>query len=170
MQYYCFICKEPITDKEYRYSTSHFNRPLCRKHQEIQRIAQARLSDSEQRTDSKEAEPKINSSVVVKTPESPVQSSPAKSEDTLIQWLVQWVADKPISLAMESKHFFLAGMRLDELARDIIGKAQDEILVTSPFVDKCHLVTALQEAVDRRVKVKVVAQRPSTSGFAKGTL
>ena len=62
---------------------------------------------------------------------------------------------------MESKQFFLAGRELEELARDVIGKAQDEILVTSPYVDSCHLVTALQRAVERRVKVKVVARRPT---------
>ncbi len=52
-------------------------------------------------------------------------------------------------------------MRLEELARDVIAKAKDEILVTSPFLDSCFLATALQEARDRRVNVKIVARRPS---------
>jgi phosphatidylserine/phosphatidylglycerophosphate/cardiolipin synthase-like enzyme len=164
MQYYCNICKEPITDKESSYSKAHYDRPLCRKHQEIAKIAKERLSNSEQKTYSKESEPKTNSNAVAKAPEpQPVQTSQTKSGDALIQWLVQWVGDKPVSLSVESKQFFLAGMELEELARDVIGKAQDEILVTSPYVDSCHLATALQRAVERRVKVKVVARRPITA-------
>jgi phosphatidylserine/phosphatidylglycerophosphate/cardiolipin synthase-like enzyme len=161
---YCNICRVPITAKECSYSISHYERPLCREHQEIEKQARECLANSEQKTHSKEPEPKTNSSVVAKAPEIPVQNSPAKSEDTVIQWLVQWVADKPISLSLESKQFFLSGMELEALPRDIIGKAQDEILVTSPYVDSCHVATALERAsVERRVKVKVVARRPTTA-------
>jgi phosphatidylserine/phosphatidylglycerophosphate/cardiolipin synthase-like enzyme len=157
---YCNICKEPITDKECSYSIAHYERPLCRKHQEIQKIAKARLAESEQKTSSKEPEPKPISIVVPKPPEIIVQNSPPKSEDALIQWLIQWVSDKHIDITVESKHFFLEGMRLEELARDLIEKAQLDIFVTSPFVDSCYLVTALQEAKGRRVTVKLVARRP----------
>jgi hypothetical protein len=48
MQYYCNICKEPITNKECSYSIAHYERPLCRKHQEIAKLAKARLAESEQ--------------------------------------------------------------------------------------------------------------------------
>jgi len=163
MQYYCNICKEPITSKECSYSISHYDRPLCRKHQEIAKKAKARLAESEQKASSMEPEPKTDFGVVVRAPEIPVQTQPAKSEDALIQWLVQWVADKPIDFATESKHFFLEGNRLEELARDVIGKAQEEILVTSPFVDSCTLANALQEARNRRVTVKIVARRPENT-------
>ena len=79
---------------------------------------------------------KVSETQVQKTP------IPERVQDTLIQWLIQWVAAKPINLAVESKQFFLEGIRLEELARDLIEKAKDEILVTSPFVDSCHLITA----------------------------
>jgi len=161
MPYYCYICKEPISEKIYEYCKINFDRPLCRKHQDIAKLAAARLANSA-KTIQKKPEPKTNSSVAVKAPEITVQNSPAKSGDNLIQWLIQWTSDKPISLSLDSKQFFLSGMELEELARDIIGKAQDEILVTSPYVDSCHLATALQRAVERRVKVKVVARRPTT--------
>jgi phosphatidylserine/phosphatidylglycerophosphate/cardiolipin synthase-like enzyme len=162
MPYYCNICKEPISEKIYEYCKIHFDRPLCRKHQDIAKLAAARLANSEQKTIQKKPEPKTNSNVAVKAPEITVQNSSAKSEDTLIQWLIQWASAKPISLSLDSKQFFLSGMELEELARDIIGKGQDEILVTSPYVDSCHLATALQRAIERRVKVKVVARRPTT--------
>ena len=131
------------------------------KHQTIAKQAAARLANSEQKTDSKE--PRTNYSTIAKSSEMTIQNPPAKKEDNLIQWLTHWASDKPICLSMESKQFFLAGMELEELARDVIGKAQDEILVTSPYVDSCHLATALQRAVERRVKVKVVARRPTNA-------
>jgi hypothetical protein len=156
---------------------AHYNMPLCRKHQEIQKIAKARLAETETKTPHvKEPEPKPVSTVVPKPaptvipqatlivtpkpPEIPVQSSPPKNQDALIQWLIQWTAEKHIDIAVESKHFFLEGMRLEELARDLIEKAQFDIFVTSPFVDSCYLVTALLEAKVRRVTVKLVARRP----------
>jgi phosphatidylserine/phosphatidylglycerophosphate/cardiolipin synthase-like enzyme len=153
------ICNEPILDKVYNYSMSVYNRPLCRKHQDIAKLAAERLAN-EQKTPPKEAAPKFVPNVVITTPQMSIQNTPTKNEDTLIHWLTQWVTDKPINLSVDSKQFFLAGMELEELARDIIGKAQDEILVTSPYVDSCFLATALQRAVERRIKVKVVARRP----------
>jgi phosphatidylserine/phosphatidylglycerophosphate/cardiolipin synthase-like enzyme len=157
-QYYCMICNEPILEKVYNYSMSVYNRPLCRKHQDIAKLAAERLAN-EQKTHPKEAEPKINSDVL-KTPPIPVQNTTTKNDEVLIQWLTQWATERHINLSIESKQFFLSGPELDEFARDIIGKAQDEVLVTSPYVDSCHLATTLQRAVERRVKVKLVARRP----------
>ena len=162
MLYRCLICEDEITEKEYNYSKSCFNRPLCRKHQEVAKIAAAR-EKAEQKTQLKEPEPEVSSAVSSKSAEIPFQKVPIKNDALLIQWLTQWVADKPINLSKESKQFFVSGMELEELARDAIGKAQDEILVTSPYVDSCHLATALQRAVERRVKVKVVARRPTSA-------
>ena len=161
--YQCAVCQEEIEYKEYTYSTRFFNMPLCRKHQEIQKIAQERLTKAEQKANSREPEPKTAIKVDAKGSELPVQKAPIPNrlEDTLIQWLVQWATARPINLSVESKHFFLEGMRLEELARDVICKAKDEILVTSPFTDSCFLATALQEARDRRVNVKIVARRPT---------
>ena len=87
--------------------------------------------------------------------------SPEESEDTLIKWLIQWATDKPINLAVKSKQFFIEGLRLTALAMDLIGKAKDEILVTSPFVDSCHPITSLTEAKDRRVNIRIVTTRPT---------
>jgi phosphatidylserine/phosphatidylglycerophosphate/cardiolipin synthase-like enzyme len=177
MQYYCSVCKESITDKECSYAMAHYNMPLCRKHQEIQKIAKARLAESEQKpAPVRDPEVKPVSVVVPKsattvTPQAiPIvvskpqevltQNLQSKSQDALIQWLIQWTTEKHIDIAVESRHFFLEGMRLEELARDLIEKAQFDIFVTSPFVDSCYLVTAIQEAKVRRVTVKLVARRP----------
>jgi hypothetical protein len=42
-------------------------------------------------------------------------------QDSLIQWIVQWVNPRPISFDVKSKHFFLEGMRLEEFTRGVIG-------------------------------------------------
>jgi phosphatidylserine/phosphatidylglycerophosphate/cardiolipin synthase-like enzyme len=151
--YYCNICKVKITDRECSYSMDHYKKPLCRTHQDQAKL-EAERSANEQKISPKEPEPKINYSVVTK-PMPPI--------DFLLEWLKQWVIDKSVNLSMDSKQFFLSGPELEELARDVIGKAQDEILVTSPYVDSCHLATTLQRAVERRVKVKVVARRPENT-------
>ena len=52
-------------------------------------------------------------------------------------------------------------MRLEEFTRDVIGRAKDEILVANPYVDSCYLTTALQEARDKRVNVRIVTRRPT---------
>ena len=134
---------------------------LCRKHQEIQKQIRAK-TETEQKTNSITIETKTTSNVESKESETSVQKAPIpeKVDDTLIQWLIQWALAKPINLAVESKQFFLEGLRLEELARDLIEKAKDEILVTSPYVDSCHPITLLTEAKDRRVNVRIVTTRP----------
>jgi len=153
--YRCVVCQEVITQKEHSYSTKFYNMALCRKHQEIQKQIRAK-TEAEQKTNSTNIESKT------KEPEKPIQkvSIPEKVDDILIQWLLQWVSAKPIRISVESKQFFLEGLRLEELARDLIEKAKDEILVTSPYVDSCHPITLLTESKDRRVNVRIVTTRP----------
>jgi phosphatidylserine/phosphatidylglycerophosphate/cardiolipin synthase-like enzyme len=88
------------------------------------------------------------------------QESITKKDSDLVQWITQWRAIQNLNFPMESKHFFLEGSALDELARGLIGKAQDQILVTNPYVDSCHLTTALERAMEKKIKIKVVTRRP----------
>jgi hypothetical protein len=153
----CIVCQEKITTKEYNYSKSLFNLPLCRKHQEIQKQIKIK-TETEPKTNQESRNDPIGNKNVI-TPS--ISNTLAYTQDTLTKWLTEWVIGKPIYLSIEAKQFFVVGMELEEFARDAIGKAQDEILVTSPYVDNCFLATALQRAVERRVKVKVVARRPA---------
>jgi hypothetical protein len=84
----------------------------------------------------------------------------ANKEVDLIQCIIQWREMRNLNFPLESKHFFLEGEYLDELARVLIGKAQHQILVTNPFIDSCHLTKNLENAVLRKISVKVVARRP----------
>lgn len=153
----CIVCQEKITVKESNYSKSLFNMSLCRKHQEIQKQIKAKSETEFKPNVKSKSEPIAGKNVITTS----ISSTMAYPQETLIKWLTEWVIGKPIHLSIEGKQFFVAGMELEELARDAIGKAQDEILVTSPYVDNCHLATALQRAVERRVKVKLVARRPT---------
>jgi hypothetical protein len=160
--YSCIVCNESITAEENSYSKNLLNMALCRKHQEIQKQAKAK-ADSEQKTDEVLTEDKIPSKVDKKEPEAQIQKNniSEKAQDSLIQWLTEWVNVEPINVELESKHFFLEGMRLEEFSRKAIGKAKDEIIVTNPYLDSCYLSTALQEARERRVNVKIVTRRPT---------
>jgi phosphatidylserine/phosphatidylglycerophosphate/cardiolipin synthase-like enzyme len=155
MNYYCFICKEPITEAEFDYSKNHFYMPLCRKHQDIQREIQAK-GELEQENTSIIPEMKKGE------PENEATANSEKQENGLIQWLTQWVAARPINQPLAAKHFFIDGMRLEELVRDAIAKAKDEIHITTPYLDNCFLVTALQEARNRRANVKIITRRPNS--------
>ncbi len=88
------------------------------------------------------------------------QSKVSIKETDLVQWLMQWREMRNLCFPVESKHFFLEGEYLDELARVLIDRAKHQILVTNPFIDSCHLTKTLENAVLRRISVKVVARRP----------
>ncbi len=141
--YCCVVCQEEITPKENSYSTNLFNMALCRKHQEIQKQIKAK-ADTEQKPNVVATESKTTSNDRLKKhlKQSSKDTISEKVQDSLIQWIIQWVNAKPINFELESKHFFLEGMRLEEFSRDVIGKAKDEILVANPYVDSCYLINS----------------------------
>jgi len=53
--------------------------------------------------------------------------SSVNKEVGLVQWIIQWREMRNLNFPIESKHFFLEGEYLDELARVLIGKAQNQI-------------------------------------------
>ncbi len=158
--YSCVVCQEKITPKEYSYSTIFFNMALCRKHQEIQKQIKAK-AETEQKTNSIIPKSNPTSDIKTKTAETQKNLVLERTQDSLIQWVLQWVNERPLSFNVESAHLFLEGMRIEEITRDVIGRAKDEILVANPYVDSCYLTTALQEARDRRVNVRIVTRRPT---------
>lgn len=101
-----------------------------------------------------------NPQLVVMEAKQDIPVSTVNKEVGLIQWIIQWREMRNLNFPIESKHFFLEGEYLDELARVLIGKAQHQILVTNPFIDSCHLTKNLETAVLRKISVKVVARRP----------
>lgn len=61
---------------------------------------------------------------------------------------------------MEVKHFFLDNRHLDELSKELIIKAENEVLVVNPFVKKCALSDTLKEASYRGSNVKLLTRFP----------
>lgn len=53
MRYYCNICKETITEAEYKYSIQHQGKALCRKHQKTVTSHALRLSEALRKQDIK---------------------------------------------------------------------------------------------------------------------
>jgi phosphatidylserine/phosphatidylglycerophosphate/cardiolipin synthase-like enzyme len=161
--YSCVVCKEAITADENSYSVTNFNMALCRKHQEVQKQIRAK-AETDQKTNEKHVtEVKTSLKIDTEVPESLTEKESIESaKDSLVQWLIQWASARPINQPLTAKHFFIEGMRLEELAIDAIAKAQDEILVTTPYRDNCFLVSALQEARNRRANVKIITRRPNS--------
>jgi hypothetical protein len=89
------------------------------------------------------------------------QANLLTNENSLVKWIVQWKDIRNLSLPIEANHFFLEGEYLDELSMVLIGQAQEEILVTNPYIDSCHLTKALSDAVGKKIRVRVVARKPT---------
>ena len=90
----------------------------------------------------------------------PITEVSTKNGGDLVQWIAQWRAVKNLNFPLEHGHFFLEGEHLEEFSRELIGKAQSQILVTNPYVDSCYLTTALARAFERKIKTCIVARRP----------
>jgi hypothetical protein len=55
-----------------------------------------------------------------------------------------------LSIFRENNSFPNYVFKLVRVARDVIGRVKDEILVANPYVECCYLTTVLQEARDKR--------------------
>jgi hypothetical protein len=60
MKYTCSLCKEEITEKEFNYSTTRFNKPLCREHQNSVYIKQSSSEIKSEPVQKKDTEIKSN--------------------------------------------------------------------------------------------------------------
>lgn len=65
-----------------------------------------------------------------------------------------------LNFSLENDHFFLDGRHLDEISKDLICGAKNEVLVVNPFVSKCDLSDTLKESCERGVTVKLITRQP----------
>jgi hypothetical protein len=89
------------------------------------------------------------------------------NENSFVKLINQWKDIRNLSLPLEANHFFLEGEYLDELSRVLIGQSQEEILVTAPYIDSCHLTKALFTAAEKKIKVSVVCRKPAIDEESK---
>ncbi|WNZ28668.1 MAG: hypothetical protein IAX21_08405 [Candidatus Bathyarchaeota archaeon] len=78
----------------------------------------------------------------------------------LTDWIKDWKKFKSLEFSMDNNHFFLTGRYLDEISKELITKAEQEVLVINPFVDQCHLSSTLRESSKKGIKVKLITRFP----------
>ena len=90
---------------------------------------------------------------------TPVKFSKGKQKD-LVRWIDKWRELKRLDFSLEPKHFFLKGRHLDDISKELISKAETEVLVVNPYVNHCDLSDTLREAGNRRIKVRLITRPP----------
>lgn len=85
---------------------------------------------------------------------------PEKKNNKLLDWIGDWKKFKNLDFSMDNNHFFLTGRYLDEISKELITKAESEVLVINPFVDHCDLSSTLRESSKKGVKVKLITRFP----------
>jgi len=86
-----------------------------------------------------------------------------KIQKTLIDWLYEWGKQKRINT--ELNHFFLEDKLLDELSEKLIEHANVDVLVTNPFVERCHLSNTLISAIAKGTRVRLVTRSPTSEKY-----
>jgi hypothetical protein len=78
----------------------------------------------------------------------------------LSEWISQWRNIRGLKFSLEHKHFFLAGLDLDDFTKHVILDAKSTILVANPCLENCYLTIALEHIARKGVKVNVVTRPP----------
>lgn len=79
-------------------------------------------------------------------------------QETLVGWVNQWRMQEKVE--SEQNHFFLEDKLLYDFSERLIEHANVEILVTNPYVDRCHLSNTLMSMGDKGINVKLITRLP----------
>ena len=74
------------------------------------------------------------------------------------QWVIKWRDFKNLSFCLDARHFFLEGTYIDDLSKDLIRQAKEEILLVNPYIEQCLLSNTLIDATSSKVKVSVITR------------
>jgi CO dehydrogenase/acetyl-CoA synthase epsilon subunit len=89
-------------------------------------------------------------------------------QETLLGWVNDWIKEQGIPYVLsENSHFFLPDRFLSKFSESLIEHAKQEILVTNPFVKRCHITEALTRMNKERVCVKLVTRGIDSQQFGK---
>ncbi len=77
---------------------------------------------------------------------------------SLVNWVNEWRKQEKINT--KSDHFFLEDKLLDKFSENLIENAKSEILVTSPYVEQCHISNSLISMSKKGINVKLVTRNP----------
>ena len=78
-----------------------------------------------------------------------------KRKASFTGWFSEYKRNKGLP---DSSHCFVEDKHLEELSMALINKAEVEVLVTNPFIERCHLSNTLIEASKRKVPVVLVTR------------
>src|SRR4030042_699701 len=105
----------------------------------------------------------LNLSQSAKVPEKKEPLPSAKfgqaRKDILVGWIEQWKHLKNLPFSLDPKHFFLEGMDLDDLSKQLIREATLDVLAVNPYVEHCDLSNMLRNA-SRKAEVILVTRPP----------
>lgn len=90
-------------------------------------------------------------------------------QETLANWVSEWRNKEGITNFSDPNpnHFFLADRLLSRFSESLIEQAKQEILVTSPYVKRCHISEALVLMNKKGVSVKLVTRGIESQQFEK---
>jgi hypothetical protein len=90
-------------------------------------------------------------------------------QETLVNWVSEWINTEEIAniFGPNPSHFFLADRLLSRFSESLIEQAKQEILVTSPYVKRCHISEALALMTKKGVCVKLVTRGIESQQFEK---
>ena len=98
------------------------------------------------------------------------QLEQVNEQETIFNWLNTWKSMKNLDIPLQNKHFFLDGVYIDELTKDMIKLSNDIVLIANPFIESCYLTEAILQARERGKTVKIVTRPPTkNSRFATKT-
>jgi len=162
MRYYCNICKKTISKNVVSYSMNHYGKPLCMEHQKTFASKKGTNSETEHKLDVLSGVNKIMRGV-----SQVIKERTIKKETDFNKWTADWRRVKNLDFSMESKHFFLIGMDLDDFTKQLIRMAKETILIANPFIDSCYLTDALIESAQSSAKIKIITRRPKAKEIKK---
>lgn len=91
--------------------------------------------------------------------EQPRKIAADKRSET-VDWINEWKKLRKLDFSLDSKHFFLDDMDLDDLSKQLIRRASKEVLIVNPFIESCSLSKTLEEASKHGAKVTVITRPP----------
>lgn len=82
-----------------------------------------------------------------------------KLQERLVDWVNQWRLHENVESKLN--HFYLEDRLLYEFSEKLIENANVEILVSNPFVKKCHISKALKTVSKKGINVELITRSNS---------
>lgn len=168
MDYYCNKCKHTISRAVYEYSKKNFGTPLCMNCQRVRRSDLSRSSSTKQAIPSKRDAAGAEQGVdviagvqkIMRGVTHAIKEASIKSETDFNKWTADWRHTRKLDFSMDSRHFFLEGMDLDDFTKQLIKMAEKRILVANPYLESCYLTDALVDSATKKTEIRIVTRPP----------